>query len=208
MLRLFGAEEKPRGRERETGEGLYGGQPREYPSSFCELIARPSASATSQPAPPLPASPLAAPSPRHDLSINLLSSLCAAPRIPTIVIRPYYVARRRRLPRGRSSYPRPATLPGIGVFRQEIRLCLEFTLGTPAGYLSARLRYCAGEFFFIHTCRQRVGWTMILNWSGVSRAFCITGGLINRRCDRFESPRWLVESRNSRSFVYSMGPGR
>lgn len=31
------------------------------------------------------------PSPRLDLSINLLFSLCAAPRIPTIVIRPYYV---------------------------------------------------------------------------------------------------------------------
>lgn len=66
------------------GGGLIWGQPREYPSSFCELIARPSAFPPSSPHPSKPPS-------IHDivcsgsldLSINLLSSLCAAPRIPT-----------------------------------------------------------------------------------------------------------------------------
>lgn len=68
------------------GGGLIWGQPREYPSSFCELIARPSASAAASSFIP---SPLQAPihdivcSGSLDLSINLLSSLCAAPRIPT-----------------------------------------------------------------------------------------------------------------------------
>lgn len=71
------------------GGGLIWGQPREYPSSFCELIARPSASTASSFIP----SPLQTPPSPYihdivcsgslDLSINLLSSLCAAPRIPT-----------------------------------------------------------------------------------------------------------------------------
>lgn len=62
--------------------GLYGARPREYPLSFCELIAPPYASATSHPPPFSFSASL-------DLSINLLSSLCAAPRIPTILIPPY-----------------------------------------------------------------------------------------------------------------------
>lgn len=75
--------------------GLYGTQPREYPSSFCELIARPSRLVP--PSTYLLFAPL-------DLSINLLSllyPLCAAPRIPTIVIRPS--ADLLSCPRGRLS---------------------------------------------------------------------------------------------------------
>ena len=97
----------------------------------------------------------------HDLSINLLSSLCRRAtntddRDSSLLRRPSTAATTREIlipPASNFAWDRrfpPRNSPPPGIYT-----------GDPC-WLSPppRLRYCAGEFFI---CRRRVGWTMILN---------------------------------------------